>query len=177
MGPRIGDKVLIGLIVMTLYLNVGNIVSPSNLPNIQAILYVGFTVMVAYAAVTVMPSILLERAIFMRERADGLYHVITYLLAKMIEEVFLGAIVTAVVSAFCFYGIKFQGEWVFFWLSYYVTLSCGISLGYMVAAVSPNLDAASSLYPTYVSTLIFFSGFVFRPSQILGGIGIAGSTF
>ncbi len=34
---------------------------------------------------------------------------------------------------------------------------------YLVAAVSPNLDAAAALYPTYVSTLVFFAGFIIRP--------------
>jgi ABC-type multidrug transport system permease subunit len=157
---------VIGLVIMTLYLNVGNDFSYSNLPNIPAILYFGFCVMVAYGAVLVMPSILLERALFIRERSDGLYHVITYLFAKAIEELIIAAIISAIVAAYNFYGIKFQGQWVFFWLSYFITWDIGIVLGYLVASISPNLDAASALYPTYVSTLVFFGGFVIRPSDM-----------
>ena len=166
LGPRIGVFMVIGLVIMTLYLNVGNDFSPANLPNIPAILYMGFCVMMAYGAVLVMPSILLERALFIRERSDGLYHVFTYVLAKAIEEIIVGAAITAVVSAFNFYGIKFQGDWVFFWLIYFVTWDIGIVLGYLVASLSPNLDAASALYPAYVTTLVFFGGFIIRPSDM-----------
>lgn len=41
----------------------------------------------AFGAASYIPSIVLERALFVRERNDGLYRVITYLLAKMIDEV------------------------------------------------------------------------------------------
>ncbi len=79
-----------------------------NLVNVCAILYMAFAVMVAYAAVTAMPSLVLERALFVRERNDGLYYTATYLVHKMIEEILLAALVTLPVSAYCFYGIKFQ---------------------------------------------------------------------
>jgi hypothetical protein len=41
----------------------------------------------AFGATAYMPSIMLERALFVRERNDGLYRVITYLVAKIIDEV------------------------------------------------------------------------------------------
>lgn len=34
-------------------------------------------------------------------------------------------------------------------------------LAYTVAALSPNMDVANALLPTYVSTLLFFGGFLF----------------
>ena len=62
--------------------------------------------------------------------------------------------------------IPTQGEWVTFWLAYYVTLSIGIVLAYFIAAISPNLDVANALLPTYVVTLLFFGGFLFRLGDI-----------
>lgn len=62
----------------------------------------------------------------MRERADGLYFVITYLLAKMFDELLVAACSSLVVATYTFYGVKLQGEWVLFWLVYYLTLCCGI---------------------------------------------------
>lgn len=59
-------------------------------------------------------------------------------------------------------GIQLQGEWVVFWLIYYITLSNGIVLAYFIAAISPNLDVANALLPTYVVTLLFFGGFLFK---------------
>ncbi len=56
-----------------------------------------------------------ERRLFLRERADGLYRVYTYLAAKLIEEIALALIITLVFSAYVFYGVRLQGEWVVFW--------------------------------------------------------------
>ena len=56
-----------------------------------------------------------ERRLFLRERADGLYHVITYLGAKLAEEMLLALVLTLALSSFVFYGIQLQGQWVLFW--------------------------------------------------------------
>ncbi len=53
-----------------------------------------------------------ERGLFIRERADGLYRVITYLLAKMFDELVIAVFATAIVAAWTFYGIQLQGMWV-----------------------------------------------------------------
>ena len=37
LGPRIGDKIFMGLLVMTLYLNAGNNFAPDNIYNIAAV--------------------------------------------------------------------------------------------------------------------------------------------
>lgn len=161
LGPRIGDKILISLLVMTLYLGIGNDFSTDNYINISAVLFMWCT-MPAFGAAAYVPSLVLERGLFVRERADGMYHVITYLLAKMFDELVIAAVVTCGVSAFVFYGIRLQGAWVLFWLIYLLTLSNGIVLAYLVAALSPNMDVANALLPTYVVTLLFFSGFLFR---------------
>jgi hypothetical protein len=43
--------------------------------------------------------VITERNLFVRERSDGLYHVITYLMAKMAEELLLAAVATVGISA------------------------------------------------------------------------------
>ena len=35
-------------------------------------------------------------------------------------------------------------------------------LAYFIASISPNLDVANALLPTYVVTLLFFAGFLFK---------------
>ncbi|KAF5832767.1 P-loop containing nucleoside triphosphate hydrolase protein [Dunaliella salina] len=107
-----------------------------------------------------------KRGLFIRERADGLYHVITYLLSKILEEVFLAAIVTAVCAGFVFYGVQLQGAWVIFWLCYFLCLINGIVLAYFIAALSPTMDVANALLPLYAVTLLFFAGFLFRFDNI-----------
>ncbi|GLC33334.1 hypothetical protein PLESTB_000344800 [Pleodorina starrii] len=161
LGPRIGDKILISLLIMTLYLGIGDELTDSNYINIAAVLFMWCT-MPAFGAAAYVPALVLERGLFTRERNDGLYLVVTYLLSKMVDELLLTALASLGISAYVFYGIQLQGEWVAFWLIYYITLSNGIVLAYFIAAISPNLDVANALLPTYVVTLLFFGGFLFR---------------
>uniref|UniRef100_A0A7S3VU76 ABC transporter domain-containing protein n=1 Tax=Dunaliella tertiolecta TaxID=3047 RepID=A0A7S3VU76_DUNTE len=165
LGPRIADKILISLLIMTLYLLKGDDTNESNLTNIAAVLFMWVT-LPAFGAAAYIPSLVLERSLFIRERADGLYHVITYLLSKILEEVLLAAIVTAVCAGFVFYGIQLQGAWVIFWLVYFLCLINGITLAYFIAALSPTMDVANALLPLYAVTLLFFAGFLFRFDNI-----------
>ena len=61
-----------------------------------------------------------------RERNDGLYRVITYLCYKMLEELIVAILISVVVACIVFYGVQLKGQWVTFWLTYLVTLACGV---------------------------------------------------
>ena len=61
-----------------------------------------------------------------RERSDGLYSSLTYLLAKMVEELLVILFVSLTVSACIFYAVGFHGEYILFWLVYLVTISIGM---------------------------------------------------
>ena len=61
-----------------------------------------------------------------RERNDGLYRVITYLCAKLLDELVLNMLGSILFSIIVFYGVRLQGAWVVFWLVYLLTLSVGI---------------------------------------------------
>ena len=56
-----------------------------------------------------------------------------------------------------------QGNWIAFWLVYFVTLCIGVTLAYLVAAVSPTLAVANAALPSYVVTLLFFTGVELLP--------------
>lgn len=161
LGPRIGDKLMISLLIMTLYLGIGNDFYPENYINISAVLFM-WTTLPAFGAAAYIPAIVLERSLFVRERHDGMYRVFTYLLAKMFDELLITGVVSVGIAAYTFYGIQLQGEFVLFWLTYYITLSTGIVLAYFIAALSPNMDVANALLPTYVVTLLFFGGFLMQ---------------
>ena len=66
----------------TLYWGVGSKFNPSNYVNMAAVLFM-WCVMPAYGAAGYVPALVLERTLYVRERSDGLYLAITYLLAKM----------------------------------------------------------------------------------------------
>ena len=58
LGPRIGDKIVMGLLVMTLYLNVGNNYSQENVMNIAAILFM-MCVLPSFGAAAYVPALVL----------------------------------------------------------------------------------------------------------------------
>jgi ATP-binding cassette, subfamily G (WHITE), member 2 len=72
-----------------------------------------------------LPSIGLERTLYVRERADGLYRPATYLAFKLLDELLLMAPVTAGTSAAVFAACSLRGSWLLFWVVQYGTLSSG----------------------------------------------------
>jgi len=78
----------------------------------------------------------------------------------MIDELMVNCVGSAIVSAIVFYGLKLQGEWILFWLAYFVAVCVGVSMAYCVASFVPNLDVGNALVPIYAVTLLFFSGFL-----------------
>eukprot|EP00884_Botryococcus_braunii_P006507 jgi/Botrbrau1/15858/Bobra.40_1s0042.1 len=161
LGPRIGDKVIFSLLIMSLFWGIGNKLVPNNVINISAVLFMWST-LPAFGAASYVPAIVLERPVFTREISDGLYQVITYLVYKMLSEMTVTFVASIFFSAITFFPIRLQGQWVTFWLFYYCTLCCGIVVAYTVAALAPNMDVANAALPTYTVTLLFFSGFLIR---------------
>ena len=164
LGPRLGDKVFIALLIFTLYFGVGDDHNPANVVNISSMLFMWCT-LPAFGAASYVPQIVMERSLFMRERADGLYRPMTYVVAKMFDELLLLFFVTLVIAAVVFYAVQLSGSFALFWLVYYVTLANGVVLAYLISALSPNMEAANAILPTYVVTLLFFAGFLIRPAD------------
>lgn len=165
LGARLGDKLFTGLLIMTLWFGIGSKFTLDNYINVAAVLFI-WTTIPAFGAAAFVPSLVLERRLFVRERHDGLYHVITYLLGKMADEVGVALFGSVVMSVVVYYGIKLQGSLVVFWMVYFSTICAGIGCAYAVASLSPNMDVANAALPTYVATFMFFSGFLIRYDDI-----------
>uniref|UniRef100_A0A7S0SD37 ABC transporter domain-containing protein n=1 Tax=Mantoniella antarctica TaxID=81844 RepID=A0A7S0SD37_9CHLO len=164
LGPRLGDKVFLSILILTLYWGIGNDYSSDNVVNISAMLFM-WTTLPAFGAASYVPQIVMERALFMRERADGLYNPVTYIVSKMFDEMLMLSGVSLVIAAMVFYAVQLSGSFLLFWLVYYFTLGNGVILAYLVSALSPNMEAANAILPTYVVTLLFFAGFLIRPAD------------
>lgn len=159
LGPRVGDKFVMSTLMWTLFWGLGKRFNQDNYINMSAILFM-WCVIPAYGAASYVPSLVLERTLFCRERADGLYTVLTYLVAKMLDELILATLSSLVFSTATYFAIGFQNSWALFWLIYLIQLYIGIALAYFVAAASPNLDAANAILPVYVTFCLFFGGFI-----------------
>lgn len=164
LGPRIADKMILSLIIMSLYWRVGADHSQSNVNNLTAVLFL-WAIMPGYTASAYVPALVLERSLFVRERADGLYRPVTYLLSKMIEELVIAFVNTLVFGAVVFFPCKLAGSFPHFWAVYFTTTATGIALGYAIASAAPNMDVANAALPAYVTTLLFFVGLLLRPQD------------
>lgn len=161
LGPRIMDKLIVQLIIMTLYLGIGDDISMSNNPNIVAVIFM-FVILPAYTAVSYTPAIVLDRPLYYRERADGLYTPWTYFCFKMTEELLVAIIISPIFASMVYFGVKLQGSFVVVWIAYLLTMCVGIALAYFVAALSPNIDVANAALPAFITASLFFTGNLIR---------------
>ena len=61
-----------------------------------------------------------------RERQDGLYSALAYLLCKLLEECLLSLGTSIFMSAAVFFAVGLQGNWLLFWAAFYLTTCTGI---------------------------------------------------
>lgn len=74
---------------------------------------------------TIAAGMGMERALFIRERNDGLYRPLIYLLYKLLDELLLMLPVTTATTATVFLACRLQGSFLLFWLVNFVTLANG----------------------------------------------------
>lgn len=72
LGPRLGDKVLFSVLILTLYWDIGDKTDAKSINSIAALTYM-ICALCGYGAAAFVPSLTLERALFYRELADGCY--------------------------------------------------------------------------------------------------------
>lgn len=127
-----------------------------------------FTIVIflGYGAASYAPTLVLERALFLRERSDGAYSTLTYLVHKIVEEMVLISISSWGFTALMFYGINLHGSFVLFTLVYIVGSLLGVLFAYLCAALSPTIEFVNSLLPAVISTQVFFAGFFLALDKI-----------
>mmetsp|Transcript_26237 Transcript_26237/g.84909 ORF Transcript_26237/g.84909 Transcript_26237/m.84909 type:complete len:643 (+) Transcript_26237:1911-3839(+) len=168
-AARLGDKVMYGFILATLWWGEGAKQRPeASVQNVAGLLWF-LTIMPGYGAAVYVPQLVIERPVFLREVNDGCYASYTFLVAKIIEE-FVVILPFSLAYSGCVYGaVSLQGS---FWPVFLVTylLGCwGVAIAYYIASVSPNADAANAILPTYVTVNIVFAGYIIIISDIPPG--------
>ena len=71
-------------------------------------------------------SCIMVLGVICRERNDGLYSALAYLLFKLFEECLLSLGTSIFMSAAVFFAVKLQGNWLLFWFAFYLTTCTGI---------------------------------------------------
>ena len=159
LAPRISDKLVFSLIVLTLYLGEGEEDTPQKVSGIVGVLFM-VTALSGYGAAAVVPSLCLDRPLFYRETNDGYYGALSYYMFKIIQEGFLCIFTSLMFTVVIYWGVGFQGNFGVMALIYYLTTMISVALAYAIAALAPTLEAASAMLPTYVTTVMFVGGLI-----------------
>lgn len=165
LGPRIGDKLIFGLLILSLYWAIGAEEDAQSIQSTASLLYF-ICALCGYGAAAFVPSLTLDRPLYYRELADGCYSPLVYYLSKFIEEAVLAIFTSLLFATITFFGCNLQGSFLVFASVYYLTTMCGICLAYAVAAIAPNMDAANALLPSYVTMCMYFGGCVPSPPTV-----------
>mmetsp|Transcript_144 Transcript_144/g.316 ORF Transcript_144/g.316 Transcript_144/m.316 type:complete len:615 (-) Transcript_144:60-1904(-) len=153
------------LIMFSTFWFVADNVSPSSVTNVTGIIFF-WCVTPAFGAAAYIPSIMLARPLYFRERNDGLYRSVTFLMYLLLEEFFIAVPVTLIINVIMWFGMKLAGNFVLWWISFFITYIAGITVSYAICSVSPSIDVANAAVPIFGVICLFFSGYLIRADSI-----------
>jgi ATP-binding cassette, subfamily G (WHITE), member 2 len=163
--PRISDKVLFAFVIFSLFWKLGSGETNGDWGNLAAVLFM-WSILPAYGAASYVPTLIMERGLYIRERNDGLYRPITYLAFKLFGEGVLAFVLSLIASTVIWFALELKGLWLIFWLAYLNTLIFGIVLAYFIAALSPTIEVGNTALPAIVTIWLFFVGLFIPFNQI-----------
>ncbi|XP_020223726.1 pleiotropic drug resistance protein 1-like [Cajanus cajan] len=117
---------------------------------------------------SVLPVVSVERSVFYREKAAGMYSALPYAFAQILVElpyIFSQAMIYGVI-VYAMIGFEWTAKKFFWYLFFmYFTLLYYIFYGMMAVALTPNQHTASIVASAFFAIWILFSGFVItRPN-------------
>ncbi|KAJ8540413.1 hypothetical protein K7X08_030332 [Anisodus acutangulus] len=156
--------IFLALIFGTLFWDLGTKVSRSqDLFNAMGSMYAATLFLGVQNSSSVQPVVAVERTVFYRERAAGMYSAIPYAFGQVVIEIpyvfvqsaFYGIIVYAMIG-FEWTAAKFF--WYFFFM--YFTLLYFTFYGMLTVAITPNQNVASIVAAFFYAVWNLFSGFI-----------------
>ena len=114
----------------------------------------------AFTSMGILPTIVLERPVYRRERDDGLYTPATYTFYKITEELIPQVPAALIYSALVFYIVGLAGSFLLFYLIYLVSTANSIASTFLISSLSSNTSVAGAFMSSYATTLFFFSGYL-----------------
>ncbi|XP_010553380.1 PREDICTED: ABC transporter G family member 39-like isoform X2 [Tarenaya hassleriana] len=162
--------VVIGIMFGLIFWQKGTkIEKQQDLNNFFGAMYAALLFLGATNAATVQPVVAIERTVFYRERAAGMYSAIPYAFAQVAVEMIYNFAQTVVYSLILYTMIGY--DWTvgkFFWFFYYI-LACFIYFtlyGMMLVAMTPNYHIAGISMSFFLSLWNLFSGFLIPRPQL-----------
>ncbi|KAK8600453.1 hypothetical protein V6N12_050307 [Hibiscus sabdariffa] len=162
--------IVIGILFGLIFWNKGQKISrQQELMNLLGAMYSAVLFLGATNASAVQSVVAIERTVFYRERAAGMYSELPYAFAQVAIETIYTAIQTLIYTLLLYSMIGF--EWTpakFFWFYYYI-LTCFVYFtlyGMMVVALTPGHQIAAIVMSFFLSFWNLFSGFLIPRTQI-----------
>ncbi|CAK9168101.1 unnamed protein product [Ilex paraguariensis] len=162
--------IIIGVLFGVIFWNKGQkIEKQQDLMNLLGAMYSATFFLGSTNAATVQAIVAIERTVFYRERAAGMYSELPYAFAQVAIETVYVLIQTMVYTLLLFSMIGFQ--WTvakFFWFYYYISM-CYIYFtifGMMLVALTPGAQIAAIMMSFFLSFWNLFTGFVIPRPQI-----------
>uniref|UniRef100_A0A7N2R4L1 ABC transporter domain-containing protein n=1 Tax=Quercus lobata TaxID=97700 RepID=A0A7N2R4L1_QUELO len=161
---------LIALMFGTMFWNLGSkTTKQQDLFNAMGSMYAAILFVGVKNANSVQPVVSVERTVFYRERAAGMYSALSYAFAQVLIEfpyVFVQALVYGVIVY-----VLIGFEWTaakFFWYIFfmYTSLLYFTFYGMMTVAVTPDQDTSSTISSAFLAIWNIFSGFIIPQTRI-----------
>ncbi|XP_057981312.1 pleiotropic drug resistance protein 2-like isoform X2 [Malania oleifera] len=162
--------IAIGILFGVIFWNKGQKTDKQqDLMNLLGALYSAVLFLGATNASAVQPIVSIERTVFYRERAAGMYSALPYAFAQVSVEAIYVAVQTLVYTLLLYSMIGFEWKAAKFLWFYYYILMCFIYFtlyGMMVVALTPGHQIAAIAMSFFLSFWNLFSGFLIPRPQI-----------
>ncbi|XP_020260301.1 pleiotropic drug resistance protein 2-like isoform X1 [Asparagus officinalis] len=159
-----------GLLFGSIYWKKGEKISKEqDLSNILGAIYAATFFLAASNAVTVQPVVAIERTVFYRERAAGMYSSLSYAFAQVCIEIVYVVPQSLIYAVILFTMIGFgPGVEKFFWFFYFIFMCFMVFtlFGMMVVSITQNHQIAGILSGFFFNLWNIFTGFVLPRLQI-----------
>ncbi|KAL6327276.1 hypothetical protein AAG906_017833 [Vitis piasezkii] len=162
--------IIIGVLFGLIFWNEGEQTDKEqDLTNLLGAMFAAVFFLGATNAASVQPIVAIERTVFYRERAAGMYSALPYAFAQVAIEAIYITIQTFVYTLLLYSMIGFYWRVDKFLWFYYYLLMCFIYFtlyGMMIVALTPNHQIAAILMSFFLSFWNLFSGFLIPRMQI-----------
>ncbi|CAH9108624.1 unnamed protein product [Cuscuta epithymum] len=162
--------IIIGVIFGVIFWKKGNKTSrQQDLTNLMGAMYAAVMFLGGTNTSAVQSVVSVERTVFYREKAAGMYSALPYAFAQVAIEAVYIAIQTFIYSLILYSMIGFHWEaHRFFWFYYYVFMSFiyFTMYGMMLVALTPNYQIAAIVMSFFLTFWNLFSGFLIPRTQI-----------
>ncbi|MBA0726020.1 hypothetical protein Golax_001872 [Gossypium laxum] len=169
-GIRFFMTFFVGIIFGVIFWDKGNkIHKQQDLMNLLGAMYSAVLFLGATNTSAVQSVVAIERTVFYRERAAGMYSPLPYAFAQVAIEAIYVSIQTLVYSILLYTMIGFQMEVGRFFMFYYFILMCFMYFtlyGMMLVALTPNHQFAAIIMSFFLSFWNLFSGFLIPRTEI-----------